>query len=90
MKTKKPSAIVYGWHRQGEEILYSGVYWEDYLQDEVHVYSLPDAKNILEDFNKYQPDLIISFIDKIHVPQRYKLPHSQLGIAQLYQVTLCQ
>ena len=35
MKTKKPSAIVYGWYKQGEEILISDVYFEEGLEDEV-------------------------------------------------------
>ena len=46
MKTKKPSAIVYGWHTLGEQILTSEVYWEEGLQDEVYVFSLPFAKFI--------------------------------------------
>lgn len=67
MKTKKPSAIVYGWHTQGEVILQSGVYWEDGLIDDVFVYSLPYTNDVPSDFTKYQPDLIISFGENIDV-----------------------
>jgi len=56
---KKPSAIVYGWSKIGTFELISDVYFEENLQDKVVVYSLPYIKNIEEDFNKYQPDLII-------------------------------
>jgi glycosyltransferase involved in cell wall biosynthesis len=68
MKTKKPSAIIYGWYRQGEEILTSGVYWEDGLMDDVQIYSIPYTDNVLDDYNKYEPDIILSFIDQINVP----------------------
>jgi len=56
---KKPSAIVYGWGKIGTFELTSDVYFEENLQDKVVVYSLPYIKNIEEDFNKYQPDLIL-------------------------------
>ena len=56
---KKPSAIVYGWSKIGTFELISDVYFEENLQDKVVVYSLPYIKNVEEDFNKYQPDLII-------------------------------
>ena len=56
---KKPSAIVYGWGKIGTFELTSDVYFKENLQDKVVVYSLPYIKNIEEDFNKYQPDLII-------------------------------
>lgn len=68
MKTKKPTAIVYGWHTQGEQILHSGVYWEDGLQDEVFVYSIPYANDVVGDFTRYEPDLIISFFERVEVP----------------------
>ena len=50
MKTKKPSAIVYGWHSQGEQILYSDVYFEEHLYDEVHIYSLPYTNDVVGDY----------------------------------------
>jgi glycosyltransferase involved in cell wall biosynthesis len=56
---KKPSAIVYGWGKIGTFELISDVYFEENLQDKVVVYSLPYIKNVEEDFNKYQPDLIL-------------------------------
>ena len=63
MKTKKPSAIVYGWDRIGTETLISDVYFEEALYDEVIVYSLPYTDNIFEDYTKYKPNLIISLGD---------------------------
>ena len=39
MKTKKPSAIVYGWYKEGEEIITSDVYFEEGLEDDVIIYS---------------------------------------------------
>lgn len=68
MKTKKPSAIVYGWHRQGEELLESDVYFEENLYDEVKIYCLPYPENVVEDYTKFRPDLIISIKEKIDVP----------------------
>ena len=71
MKTKKPSAIVYGWYKHDEEIIISDVYFEEGLEDEVIIYSLPYTGNVLEDYSKYQPDLIISFINKVEIPHYY-------------------
>jgi len=71
MKTKKPSAIVYGWYKQGEEILISDVYFEEGLEDEVIVYGLPYTNNVVGDYTKYQPDLIISIGDPIFVPHYF-------------------
>lgn len=67
MKTKMPSAIIYGWYKEGEEILVSDVYWEEGLFEDVHVYSLPYPENIYLDYSKYRPDLIISFGDKVEI-----------------------
>jgi glycosyltransferase involved in cell wall biosynthesis len=82
MKTKKPSAIVYNWYRLGTEILVSDVYHEEFLFDEVVVYSLPYTDNVFEDFTKYQPDLIISFTDNIRIPN-YQLSRIHVHYEQI-------
>jgi len=71
MKTKKPSAIVYGWYKEGEEIITSDVYFEEGLEDDVIIYSLPYTGNVAEDYSKYQPDMIISFFDEIDIPHYF-------------------
>ena len=71
MKTKKPSAIVYGWYKEGEEILISDVYFEEGLFDEVVVYALPYTDDVVGDYSKYQPDLIISLVDEVRVPHYF-------------------
>ena len=68
MKTKKPSAIVYGWYKEGEELLVSDVYFEEGLFDDVVVYSLPYTDSVVEDYSKYRPDLIISMGGDINIP----------------------
>ena len=68
MNTKKPSAIVYGWHTSGETVLISDIYWEEGLHDEVNIYSLPYTNNVIEDYTKFKPDLIISFGEEIKIP----------------------
>ena len=95
MKTKKPSAIVYGWHRKGTEILISDVYFEEGLQDQVVLYSIPNKNNVEYDFTQFQPDLIISigepiqiqhyFLKKIHI--HYDEP---LADNVLANVIVCQ
>ena len=40
MITKKPSAIIYGWYKLGEEVLETNIYTEEGLWDEVMVFSL--------------------------------------------------
>lgn len=71
MKTKKPSAIVYGHKIIGEFILESDVYFEEHLYDEVIIYSLPYNDSVIEDFTKYRPDLIISIGENINIPHYY-------------------
>jgi glycosyltransferase involved in cell wall biosynthesis len=68
MNTKKPKAIVYGWHHLGNFVLTSEVYWEESLFDEVFVYSLPDDNKVFEDYTQYKPDLIISFGKQVEIP----------------------
>jgi glycosyltransferase involved in cell wall biosynthesis len=68
MKTKKPSAIVYGLDRLGTETLVSDVYFEESLYDECIIYSLEYTNQVAEDYSKYQPDLIISFGEDINIP----------------------
>ena len=82
MKTKKPSAIVYNWNREGEITLVSDVYFEENLFDDVIVYSLPYTNNVLEDYSKYKPDLIISFGVDVNIPhyqlQEIYIPHPEI------------
>jgi glycosyltransferase involved in cell wall biosynthesis len=95
MKTKKPSAIVYNWYKQGEELLVSDVYYEEHLHDDVVVYSLPYTDNVFEDYSKYQPDLIISFGIDINVPhyqlqQIYIKQDEMLPDNVLANIIVCQ
>jgi hypothetical protein len=61
MKTKKPTAIVYNWTEKGDITLISDVYFQEGLFDEVLIYSIPYTGNIVEDYNKYKPELIVFF-----------------------------
>jgi glycosyltransferase involved in cell wall biosynthesis len=95
MKTKKPSAIVYNWYKEGEEILVSDVYWEEGLHDEVIIYSLPYTNNVVEDYSKYRPDLIISFGNEVNIPhyhlsQIYIHQPEILGDNVLANIIVCQ
>jgi glycosyltransferase involved in cell wall biosynthesis len=82
MKTKKPSAIVYGWHTKGTEILMSDIYFQENLYDEVVVYSLPYTDDVFGDYSTYRPDLIISLGIDINVPhyplQRIHLEYPEI------------
>lgn len=82
MKTKKPSAIVYGWHTKGTEILISDIYFQENLYDEVVVYSLPYTDDVLGDYTKYKPDLIISMGLKINIPH-YQLRRIHLQYSEI-------
>jgi glycosyltransferase involved in cell wall biosynthesis len=68
MNTKKPSAIVYGWHKLGEVTIFSDIYWEEYLHDEVNIYSLPYTNKVVEDYTRYRPDIILSIGEEIEIP----------------------
>ena len=65
LKTKKPSAIVYGWRELGTFTLTSDVYFEEDLMDEVVIYSLPFTDNIENDFSLYKPDIIMGCDDRV-------------------------
>ena len=65
MRTKKPTAIVYNWDRKGVFEIQSQIYCEENLIDYVTIYSLGDVNNVLEDFSRHQPDLIITFGNRI-------------------------
>ena len=82
MKTKKPSAIIYNWDREGETTLVSDVYYEEDLYDYVTVYSLPYTNNVIEDYSKYKPDLIISIGIEIDIPH-YHLKQIHIDYSEL-------
>jgi glycosyltransferase involved in cell wall biosynthesis len=73
MKTKKPTAIVYGWDRIGHNVLTSDIYWEEGLHESVEIYSLTYTGNIELDYTKYKPDLIISFGQQISISNYFLL-----------------
>ena len=79
MKTKKPSAIVYGLDTVGDLKLISDVYFEENLFDEVVVYSLDYVDSVIEDYTKYKPDLIISIGKKINIPH-YQLTRRHIHL----------
>lgn len=69
VKTKKPSAIVYGWKELGTFELVSDVYFQENLFDTVQIYSLNNIDNIVEDFSKFLPDIIMICGDVIGLPK---------------------
>jgi glycosyltransferase involved in cell wall biosynthesis len=95
MKTKKPSAIVYGLEVKGELVLTSDVYFEEHLFDEVVIYSLPYNDSVIEDYTKYTPDLIISIDEVINVPhtqlsRKHKHLDEMPGYNILANIVVCQ
>jgi len=82
MKTKKPSAILYNWDREGEVTLISDVYFEEYLHDEVIIYSLPYTDDVVGDYSRYKPDLIVSIGMDINIPH-YHLRNIHIGYPNL-------
>ena len=65
MRTKKPSAILYGWRELGTFTLTSDIYFEENLLDEVIVYSLPFTDDIKKDFSLYKPDMIMGCDNRV-------------------------
>jgi len=59
MKTKLPSAIIYGWDREGTHVLKSDIYYQEWLYDDVIIHSCHDLNNIHQDFSKYKPDVVM-------------------------------
>jgi glycosyltransferase involved in cell wall biosynthesis len=59
MRTKKPSAILYGWRELGTFTLTSDIYYEENLLDEVIIHSIPFTDDISKDFSLYKPDMIM-------------------------------
>lgn len=95
MKTKKPTAIVYGFDRIGEISLISDVYWEEGLHEEVIIYSLPYDSNVDLDFTKYRPDIIISIgidlpINNFYLRRKYRYYAEQPSDNILANDVVCQ
>jgi glycosyltransferase involved in cell wall biosynthesis len=95
MKTKKPSAIVYGLGTEGETTLISQIYWEEHLFDDVVVYNLPYTNDVVGDYTKYKPDLIISFGEEVNIPhyhlKRFHIHYDEpIDEAILANVIVCQ
>jgi glycosyltransferase involved in cell wall biosynthesis len=95
MKTKCPTAIIYGWYKQGIELLVSDVYFEEHLYDSVQVISLPYTENVFDDYSEHRPDLIISIGKKIEVPtyqlQQIHIHHDEpLDDNVLANIIVCQ
>ena len=65
MRTKKPSAILYGWRELGTFTLTSDIYFEENLLDEVIVYSLPFTDDIKKDFSLYKPDMVMGCDNRV-------------------------
>lgn len=82
MKTIKPTAIVYNWYKQGEEMLESNIYHEEALFDDVIVYSLPDRNRVFDDYSKYRTDLIISFGKPVEIPH-YQLKRIHINFPEM-------
>jgi len=95
MKTKCPTAIVYGWYKQGVELLVSDVYFEEHLYDNVRVISLPYTKNVFGDYSEHRPDLIISIGVRVEIPthqlQQIHIHHDEpLDDNVLANIIVCQ
>jgi glycosyltransferase involved in cell wall biosynthesis len=67
IKTKKPSAILYNWDKEGTFELQSDIYFEENLFDTVVVYSLPYTGNVEADFSLYSPDIIMYTQDHLDI-----------------------
>ena len=71
IKTKKPSAIVYGWRELGTFTLTSDIYFEENLLDEVIVYSLPLTDDVEKDYSIYRPDIIMGCDNRVSSKNEY-------------------
>ena len=61
IKVGLPSALVYGSSKQrGEQRIWSDLYWEEGLNEQVAIFVESDADDFVYDFAKHNPDLIIT------------------------------
>ena len=70
MKTKIPSAIIYGWNKVGTHILRSDIYNEEWLSEDVVIHGCDNIHNLFEDYSKYKPDVIMFVGDKPNIPNQ--------------------
>lgn len=73
VKTKKPSAILYNWDKEGTFEIQSDIYFEENLFDTVIVYSLPYTGDVETDFSIYSPDIIMHTQDHLNIKNDFLL-----------------
>lgn len=61
LKTKLPSALIYGWNQSGEFELPSFITEKERIFGNVKIYSCDNSYNFHLDFCLYKPDIIITF-----------------------------
>ena len=61
LKTKLPSALIYGWNQSGEFELPSFITEKERIFGNVKIYSCENSYNFHLDFCLYKPDIIITF-----------------------------
>ena len=64
MKTKLPSALIYGWDRFGIIQEKSRLLEDEWLAEDVIIHSYESDNNFEQHFSELSPDVIITFGDK--------------------------
>jgi glycosyltransferase involved in cell wall biosynthesis len=60
IKTKLPTGLIYGHTRTGTFTAKSDIYHEEGLFEDVIIYSYDNPENFMDDFNRHQPDIILT------------------------------
>ena len=75
MKTKLPTALIYGWNRFGKISLKSDIYFEEDLQESVILYSYESSDGFKKHLAEHNPDIVMTIGDYTHQTDILKLDH---------------
>ena len=75
MKTKLPTALIYGWDRFGKISLKSDIYFQEDLHESVILYSYESSDGFKKHLAEHNPDIVMIIGDYTHQTDILKLDH---------------
>ena len=69
LEVRRPTAVIYGWKEKGLYTYITDLYSDpENIRGWVNIHSIEGEINLIEDYNKFKPDVIISIGTEIETP----------------------